>query len=463
MVLDGAMGTQVQPLGLTEEDVRGSRFRAATPKDLRGDIDVLSLTRPGGHRGASTAPTSKRAPISSPPTPSPRIRPPSASTGSRTTSTSSVAQAPRSHGSAVAAHGSGIVAGSLGPTSVTLSLSPRVDDPSYRVATFDEMRHGYARGGAWAARRRRRRAAGRDGVRHAERQGGDRRGQGSRGRARGADPAASSRSPSSTAAAARSPGRRWTPSGSPSSTPSRSPSGSTARWAPPRCGPFLADLARVAPVPVLCYPNAGLPNAFGGYDETPEQTARSLRAFAEDGLVNGVGGCCGTTPEHIARIAAAVHGLAPRPLPARVDAAPLQRARAVRRRRGRHLRRRRRAHERRRLGRLPPARRGRRLAGCARRRARPGARWRQPARREHGRRPARRRSRHDAVPQPRRHRAGGRAPPRDGRQLALGGRGRGSQVPAGEGRRQLDLAQGGGGGLPRQGPRGAPLRRRASS
>ena len=81
--------------------------------------------------------------------------------------------------------------------------------------------------------------------------------------------------------------------------------------------PFLHELANVASVPVICYPNAGLPNAFGGYDETPERTAALLRAFAEDGLVNGVGGCCGTTPEHIARIATAVRGLPARRIPPR--------------------------------------------------------------------------------------------------------------------------------------------------
>ena len=81
--------------------------------------------------------------------------------------------------------------------------------------------------------------------------------------------------------------------------------------------PWLAELARVASVPVWCYPNAGLPNAFGEYDETPAETAALLREFAESGLVNGVGGCCGTTPEHIAAIAEAVSGLAPREVPAR--------------------------------------------------------------------------------------------------------------------------------------------------
>ncbi len=74
-------------------------------------------------------------------------------------------------------------------------------------------------------------------------------------------------------------------------------------------------LAQVAPTHVSCHPNAGLPNAFGGYDETPEDMAGTLREFAEAGLLNLVGGCCGTTPEHIAAIAKAVQGVTPRSLP----------------------------------------------------------------------------------------------------------------------------------------------------
>src|SRR3954454_9872861 len=76
--------------------------------------------------------------------------------------------------------------------------------------------------------------------------------------------------------------------------------------------PYIAELSRVADTFVSCYPNAGLPNAFGEYDETPEQTAEVLAEFASAGFLNAVGGCCGTTPEHIAAIAAAVDGAAPR-------------------------------------------------------------------------------------------------------------------------------------------------------
>jgi 5-methyltetrahydrofolate--homocysteine methyltransferase len=79
--------------------------------------------------------------------------------------------------------------------------------------------------------------------------------------------------------------------------------------------PHIDILAQVADARVSCHPNAGLPNAFGGYDETPEDMAAVLKEFAEAGLLNLVGGCCGTTPEHIAAIAAAVASIAPRALP----------------------------------------------------------------------------------------------------------------------------------------------------
>jgi 5-methyltetrahydrofolate--homocysteine methyltransferase len=86
--------------------------------------------------------------------------------------------------------------------------------------------------------------------------------------------------------------------------------------------PYVEAFARIADRPVACYPNAGLPNAFGGYDETPDVTSGLLREFAEAGLVNLVGGCCGTTPEHTVAIAEAVHDLAPRELPSFDDLVP---------------------------------------------------------------------------------------------------------------------------------------------
>ncbi|MDE3224042.1 MAG: homocysteine S-methyltransferase family protein, partial [Nitrospirota bacterium] len=75
--------------------------------------------------------------------------------------------------------------------------------------------------------------------------------------------------------------------------------------------PYIEELARIAPVPISCYPNAGLPNAFGGFDETPQIMGADLRDFASQGWVNIVGGCCGTTPAHIQAIAEAVRDCAP--------------------------------------------------------------------------------------------------------------------------------------------------------
>ena len=91
----------------------------------------------------------------------------------------------------------------------------------------------------------------------------------------------------------------------------------------------LEEIAGAADTFTCAYPNAGLPNAFGLYDETPEEMAAAIGGFARDGLVNFVGGCCGSTPAHIRAIAEAVKGVAPRePADARADVAPL-RPRAV--------------------------------------------------------------------------------------------------------------------------------------
>lgn len=84
--------------------------------------------------------------------------------------------------------------------------------------------------------------------------------------------------------------------------------------------PHIAELARVADTLIAAYPNAGLPNAFGEYDETPDQTGGHLHEWAESGLVNVLGGCCGTTPDHIRHVAEAVAGLTPRTVPERTKA-----------------------------------------------------------------------------------------------------------------------------------------------
>ena len=203
------------------------------------------------------------------------------------------------------------VAGSVGPLNVSLSLSPNVDEPAYRAVDVRRGADAYAEqiaalrdGGVdllmietifdtlnakaaivaaqdvapelplWISVHR-------DRPQRAQPLGPDGRGVLGLGRAR----------------------------------PSRSSSGSTARSARPRCGRSRGALANVASTYVSCHPNAGLPNALGLHDEQPGDTSRFLRAFAEDGLVNLVGGCCGTTPEHTRAIARAVEGLPPRRVP----------------------------------------------------------------------------------------------------------------------------------------------------
>ena len=225
--------------------------------------------------------------------------------------------------------------------------------------------------------------------------------------------------------------------------------------------PYVEDLAAIAPTWVACHPNAGLPNALGEHDEKAgghEPLPRRVRARRPRQHRRRL-------LRHDARARPADRrrgrrrGAARRSRAAPRDA--LQRHGAVRAppRRGLEFRDGRRADERHRLRALPPARRGRRDAGGARRRDRAGARRREPPRREHGRRPARRRAGDDDVPQPRRDRARGRADPDHDRQLALDGARGGAQVHPGQGRRQLDLAQGGRGGVPRARAPRPPLRR----
>ena len=121
--------------------------------------------------------------------------------------------------------------------------------------------------------------------------------------------------PSPTAPAAPSRVRRSAPSGTACATRGPWPLASTARSGADLMRPHVAELSRLADTLVGAYPNAGLPNAFGEYDETPDQTAAQLGEWARSGIVNIVGGCCGTTPDHIRAIAAAVEGVKPRDMP----------------------------------------------------------------------------------------------------------------------------------------------------
>jgi 5-methyltetrahydrofolate--homocysteine methyltransferase len=308
-VLDGSWGVLIQREVKGEEAYRGERFRAHA-RDVAGDPDLLNLTRPEVvldiHRkyfaaGADIATTN-------------------------TFTATSIGQADYGLEDAVhelnvaggrlarqaADEVGGFVAGSLGPLNVTLSLSPKVDDPAFRTHTFDQVREAYA-----------------EQIR-ALAEGGvdfllietifDTL------NAKAAIAAAFDEAPELP---------RWI-SFTAIDRSGRNLSGQTveAFWlsiehAQPfivgvNCSlgatemrPFVDSLARVAPTYVSCHPNAGLPNEFGAHDEQPSDTSRFLGEFARDGLVNVVGGCCGTTPDHVRAIVAAVKGVPPRRVPER--------------------------------------------------------------------------------------------------------------------------------------------------
>ena len=308
LILDGAVGTMFQREHLSEEDFRGERF-ADHPSSLQGDGDVLSLTHPElvekMHRayleaGADviTTNTFTATPISQ------------ADYGLQDLAYEMNKASAEIARRTVADYPDRFVAGSLGPTNVTLSISPQVDDPSFRTITYDQLYDGYAESARGL----------RDG---------------------GVDlllveTIFDTLNGKAAIAAARAvaPELPLVISVSIVDRSGRNLSGQTveAFWisiqhARPlavsiNCSlgaeemrPYLADLARVATVPVFCYPNAGLPNAFGGYDQQPATTSELLREFAEAGFVNAVGGCCGTGPEHIVEIRRAVAGIAPRTIP----------------------------------------------------------------------------------------------------------------------------------------------------
>jgi 5-methyltetrahydrofolate--homocysteine methyltransferase len=308
LVLDGAWGVLLQNRGLTEADFRGERF-AAHPRDVKNDPDLLNLTQPHVVREVHEAYFAAGADI----------------TTTNTFTATSIGQADYGLEEAVyemnvagarlareAAGDDRFVAGSVGPLNVTLSLSPRVDDPSYRTHTFDRVVESYA-----------------------EQIRGLRDG--------GVDLLlVETIFDTLNAKAAILAARETAPelplwiSVTIVDLSGRTLSGQTleAFWtsiehADPlivgvNCSlgarelrPYVAELSQLATCLTSAHPNAGLPNAFGGYDETPDVTSALLHEFARDGLLNVVGSCCGSTPEHTRAIAAAVRGLPPRQVPPR--------------------------------------------------------------------------------------------------------------------------------------------------
>ena len=324
LILDGAMGTMIQRHGLGEADYRGQRF-ADWPSDLKGNNDLLLLTAPQIIAGIHRAYLDAGADL----------------VETNTFNATSVSQADyhlehlvyelnkagarvaREQCDAVEATTPGqprFVIGVLGPTSRTASISPDVNDPGFRNTSFDELRTTY-----------------REAIEGLLDGGADTLMVETIFDTLNAKAALYAIEEVFDARGGRVPVMI---SGTITDASGRTLSGQTAEafqaslaHARPlsiglNCAlgardlrPHVEALSEVSPCYVSAHPNAGLPNAFGGYDETPEEMAEVLREFAQAGLLNLVGGCCGTTPDHIRAIAEAVRGLPPRQRPVLLEQA----------------------------------------------------------------------------------------------------------------------------------------------
>lgn len=314
VILDGAMGSMIQTYGLSEADFRGERLKGHG-SDLKGNNDLLCLTRPDVieeihlryfEAGADIVETNTFSATAI------------AQADYRTQSlvreiNLSAAAVARSAARKAEASSPGrrcFVAGALGPLNRTLSMSPDVNRPDFRAVTWASVVDAYKEQATALLE------GGVDTI------------------------LIETIFDTLNAKAAiyaveevfETVGRRLPIMISVTITDAsgRTLSGQTIgafynsiRHAEPfsvgiNCAlgakqmkPYIAELASLADCYVSCYPNAGLPNAFGGYDETPESMAKDLRSFAEAGYVNIVGGCCGSTPAHIKAIAEATKGIRP--------------------------------------------------------------------------------------------------------------------------------------------------------
>ena len=319
LVLDGAMGTMLQRHKFDENAFRGSRF-ADWPRELRGNLDILSLTQPTAIRDVHAAYLAAGADIIETNTFN-ATRISQADYGAESLVRElNIAGARLAREAADAASTEDrprFVAGVLGPTNRTASISPDVNNPGFRNTSFDALAEAYAEAA--------------EGLIEG---GADLLLIETIFDTLNAKAAIFGIEDRFGALGVRLP---IIISGTITDASGRTLSGQTAeafwrsvRHAEPlaiglNCAlgakdlrPHIDAIARISDLYTSCHPNAGLPNAFGGYDEGPAYMADQLGEFARSGLLNIVGGCCGTTPEHIAAIAAAVKGLAPRE-PARSD------------------------------------------------------------------------------------------------------------------------------------------------
>jgi 5-methyltetrahydrofolate--homocysteine methyltransferase len=319
VLLDGAMGTMIQRHSLDESDFRGARF-TDHPSALVGNNDLLALTRPDVIRSIHEAFLEAGADIIETNTFSSTaiaqadyaMEP---VVGELNRAAASLAREAADAWSAMTPDRPRFVAGAIGPTNRTLSMSPKVNDPGYRAVSFDGVSAAYREqidalmdGGvdlllvetifdtlnAKAAL-----AAIADVF--AE-----------RGETLPVMISVTITDASGRTLSGQTVEAFWT------SVAHATPwsVGVNCALGADAMRPHVEALARISDCWLSCYPNAGLPNAFGEYDELPEDTARVLRQMTADGLLNIVGGCCGTTPSHIAAIGRAVAEIRPRPRPA---------------------------------------------------------------------------------------------------------------------------------------------------
>ena len=330
LILDGAMGTMIQRYGLTEADYRGGCLSDCA-KELKGNSECLNLTRPDIIKAIHKEYIEAGADIIE----------------TNTFSANRISQAEygcEGFAAQMAYEGARLarevadeasscrkiwVAGSMGPTSKSLSLSPELSDPAFRAYSFDQMKESYReqaeallRGGVdlllvetcFDALNVKAALAAITECRSSHIKGSS--------EFDGHPRSQSENQPLPPVIVSVSVGDR---SG-------RTLTGQTleAFYTSVKHYPILAfglncslgaaeltslleDVDKWCKCAISCYPNAGLPNEMGGYDQTPEQMGQAVKAMAEKGLVNILGGCCGTSPEHIRAIAEAVKGISPRP------------------------------------------------------------------------------------------------------------------------------------------------------
>jgi 5-methyltetrahydrofolate--homocysteine methyltransferase len=318
LVLDGAMGTLIQGHQLTEADFRGERF-ADHPSDLRGANDLLVLTRPGVIGEIHAMYLDAGADIISTNTFNANAISLSdyglqAHSEEMNRAAATIARRAADVQTGRTPDRPRFVAGALGPTTRTASISPEVNDPGARNVTWAQLVGAY-----------------RDAARGLASGGADLLLIETIFDTLNAKAAIFAVEELFGELGYRLPVMI---SGTITDASGRTLSGQTvgAFWNSVRharpfsvglnCAlgaellrPYLTELAGIADVPLSAYPNAGLPNAFGGYDEAPAETSSVLGGLAQEGALNIVGGCCGTTPDHIRAIAQAVEGVRPRTPP----------------------------------------------------------------------------------------------------------------------------------------------------